>query len=272
VLQCAAMPWAAGARIGGYEIVGALGAGGMGEVYRARDVRLQREVALKILPALFVADPERLARFEREARVLASLNHTHIAAIYGVEEGSAGSGRVPVLVLELVDGETLQERMTRGAIPVEDALAIALQIARALEVAHERDIVHRDLKPANIKIPPEGHVKVLDFGLAKAYRRPFPGSCRARSRGRWQGCRPSRGTSGRSAPSCMGCSQGRARGCPAPLLYRANRSTAGRSTAGGAATRWGLVPAPLRTAAASLGASTSSSAPCRSVNGSSVVE
>jgi Tol biopolymer transport system component len=140
----------------------------MGEVYRARDTRLQREVALKVLPSVFVADPERLARFEREARVLASLNHTHIAAIYGIEEGSAGSERAPVLVLELVEGDTLEERIARGPIPLEDALAIALQIAEALEAAHDKGIVHRDLKPANIKIAPDGQVKVLDFGLAKA--------------------------------------------------------------------------------------------------------
>ena len=157
-----------GTRIGGYEIVGTLGVGGMGEVYRARDLRLQRDVAFKILPPLFVSDPERLARFEREARLLASLNHPHIAAIYGIEESGAGAQRMPVLVLELVDGETIEDRLGKGPIPPDEAIAIALQVAEALEAAHDRGIVHRDLKPANIKIARDGKVKVLDFGLAKA--------------------------------------------------------------------------------------------------------
>ena len=157
-----------GTRIGGYEIVGTLGVGGMGEVYRARDLRLQRDVAFKILPPLFVSDPERLARFEREARLLASLNHPHIAAIYGIEESGAGAQRMPVLVLELVDGETIEDRLGKGPIPPDEAIGIALQVAEALEAAHDRGIVHRDLKPANVKIARDGKVKVLDFGLAKA--------------------------------------------------------------------------------------------------------
>jgi len=162
-------PLKAGVRLGSYEIVGELGAGGMGEVYRARDSRLQRDVAIKILPAAFTADADRLARFEREARVLAALNHSNIAAIYGIEEGPAEAGRhVRALILELVEGETLADRIARGPVPVADALAIARQIAEALEAAHVKGIVHRDLKPANIKITPGGVVKVLDFGLAKA--------------------------------------------------------------------------------------------------------
>ena len=152
-----------GQRLGPYEVSGPLGAGGMGEVYRARDTRLKRDVALKILPSSVATDAERLARFQREAEVLASLNHPHVAGIYGLEE-SAG---MRALVLELVEGDTLDERIARGAIPVQAALALAGQIAAALEVAHQRGIVHRDLKPANIKITPDGTVKVLDFGLAK---------------------------------------------------------------------------------------------------------
>ena len=136
----------------------------MGEVYRARDAKLGRDVAIKILPAVLAADPERLARFEREARLLAALNHQHIAAIYGFE----ASGDVRGLVLELVEGETLAEKLARGPLPLAEALETARQIADALDAAHERGIVHRDLKPANIKITPEGAVKVLDFGLAKA--------------------------------------------------------------------------------------------------------
>ena len=136
----------------------------MGEVYRAHDAKLLREVAIKILPPAVAADPERLARFEREARVLASLNHTNIGAIYGVEDASG----IPALVLELVEGSTLEERIAAGPVPVAEALAIARQVIAALEAAHERGIVHRDLKPANIKLTPGGTVKVLDFGLAKA--------------------------------------------------------------------------------------------------------
>ena len=156
-------------RIGVYQVLGPLGTGGMGEVYRARDTTLGREVAIKILPRAFTSDPDRLARFEREARVLATLNHPHVGAIYGFEVGPAEAGpHVHALVLELVEGETLAERIARGAVPVPEALAIARQIAEALDAAHEKGIVHRDLKPANIKITPDGVVKVLDFGLAKA--------------------------------------------------------------------------------------------------------
>jgi len=155
---------ASGTRLGPYEIVAPLGAGGMGEVYRARDARLHREVAIKVLPESVSNDPERLARFEREAHVLAALNHPRIAAIHGVEEANG----VRALVLELVPGETLAERIAAGPIPADEALAIARQIADALEAAHARGIVHRDLKPANVKITPDGGVKVLDFGLAKA--------------------------------------------------------------------------------------------------------
>ena len=165
------MTLAVGARLGPYEILSALGAGGMGEVYRARDTRLKREVALKILPESFASDADRLARFQREAEVLAALNHPHIAAIYGIEDAdpSPGSGLAVVraLVLELVEGETLADRIARGAIPLDEALPITRQICEALEAAHEHGIIHRDLKPANIKITPDGVVKVLDFGLAK---------------------------------------------------------------------------------------------------------
>jgi serine/threonine-protein kinase len=158
------MSLASGARLGPYELTGSLGAGGMGEVYRARDRRLNRDVAIKVLPELFASDPERLARFEREAQVLASLNHPHIAQIYGLEE----SGSVRALVMELVDGETLADLMSRGPVPIDQVLPIARQIADALEAAHEVGIVHRDLKPANVRVRPDGTVKVLDFGLAKA--------------------------------------------------------------------------------------------------------
>ena len=158
------MPLADGTRLGSYEILSALAAGGMGEVYRARDTRLDRNVAIKILPQAFVADAERVARFRREAKILASLNHPHIAAIYGLEEAE----HVTALVMELVEGEDLAQRLTRGPIPLDEALPIANQIAEALEAAHERGIIHRDLKPANIKLRPDGTVKVLDFGLAKA--------------------------------------------------------------------------------------------------------
>jgi serine/threonine protein kinase/Tol biopolymer transport system component len=153
-----------GTRLGPYEIQAALGAGGMGEVYRGRDTKLNRDVALKILPELFAADRDRLARFKREAQVLASLNHPHIGAIYGLEEWQGA----PALVLELVEGPTLADRIARGAMPLEEALSIARQITEALEAAHAQGIVHRDLKPANIKLRPDGAVKVLDFGLAKA--------------------------------------------------------------------------------------------------------
>jgi eukaryotic-like serine/threonine-protein kinase len=177
----------AGTRLGPYEILSALGAGGMGEVYRARDTKLNRDVALKVLPPAFTADADRVARFEREARVLASLNHPRIGSIYGLED--AGSG--PALVLELVEGDTLDDRVRRGPLPLPEALAIAQQIADALDAAHASGIIHRDLKPSNIKLkvrgapPPrtedgrlerrlsaaddaEYDVKVLDFGLARA--------------------------------------------------------------------------------------------------------
>jgi hypothetical protein len=169
------MPLAAGTRLGPYDILSAIGAGGMGEVYRARDTRLNRDVAIKVLPELFASDPERLARFEREAQTLAALNHPHIAQIHAVldlpPEGgshtSAGSGRA-ALVMELVEGEDLSERIARAAIPLDEALPIARQIADALAAAHDAGVVHRDLKPANIKVRADGTVKVLDFGLAKA--------------------------------------------------------------------------------------------------------
>ena len=166
------MPLVNGVRIGPYEIVSAIGAGGMGEVYRARDTKLGRDVALKVLPPDFALDADRLARFKREAQVLASLNHPHIAAIHGFEDG----GDTHALVLEFVDGETLADRIARGPIPLDEALAVAKQIAEALEAAHEQGIIHRDLKPANIKVTPDGNVKVLDFGLAKALETPHAAS------------------------------------------------------------------------------------------------
>ena len=158
------MRLSAGTRLGSYEIAALIGAGGMGEVYRAHDTKLNRDVAIKVLPDLLANDEERLARFTREARTLASLNHPNIAAIYGVEE----SGDVRALVIELVEGEDLSERIARGAIRLDEALPIARQIAEALDAAHELGIVHRDLKPANIKVRSDGTVKVLDYGLAKA--------------------------------------------------------------------------------------------------------
>jgi Tol biopolymer transport system component len=153
-----------GKRLGVYDITEQIGEGGMGQVYRATDIRLKRQVAIKILPPSLAADADRLARFQREAEVLASLNHPHIAGIYGLEESEG----VFALVMELVDGEDLSQRIARGAIPIEDALPIAKQIVEALEAAHEQGIIHRDLKPANIKVRDDGTVKVLDFGLAKA--------------------------------------------------------------------------------------------------------
>ncbi len=175
------MPLSPGTRLGPYEIIGAIGAGGMGEVFRARDTKLNRDVAIKVLPSAFADDPERLARFTREAQTLASLNHPNIAAIYGIEgsvpstsSGTSVPGAEPVeapvlaLVMELVEGEDLSVHIARGPIPMAEALPIARQIAEALEAAHEQGIVHRDLKPANIKVRSDGTVKVLDFGLAKA--------------------------------------------------------------------------------------------------------
>jgi len=163
---------AIGTKLGPFEIVAPLGAGGMGEVYRATDTRLKREVALKVLPASVAGNADRLARFQREAEVLAALNHPNIAAIYGLEKtdlsASSGQAAITALVMELVEGEDLSHRLARGAIPLDEVLAIATQIAEALEAAHDRGIIHRDLKPANIKVRPDGVVKVLDFGLAKA--------------------------------------------------------------------------------------------------------
>ena len=153
-----------GTRLGPYEVSEQIGVGGMGEVYRATDTNLGRQVAIKVLPDTFLHDPERLARFEREARTLASLNHPNIASIYGLEKADGIRG----LVMELVEGPTLAERIAQGPIAIEEALPIAKQIAEALEAAHEQGIVHRDLKPANVKVRPDGTVKVLDFGLAKA--------------------------------------------------------------------------------------------------------
>ena len=180
------MPLASGSRLGAYDITGPLGVGGMGEVYRARDSKLGREVAIKVLPEALASDPERIARFEREAQALAALNHPHIAHLHSLEQAipSPGQPPIPFLVMELVEGETLAERISHvGRVPrsgpadagsagpglqVEEALTIAHQIAQALEAAHEKGIIHRDLKPANVKITPDGQVKVLDFGLAKA--------------------------------------------------------------------------------------------------------
>ena len=155
-----------------FSIVDLIGRGGMGEVYRAHHTRLNRDVALKMLPKPFALDADRLARFKREAQVLASLNHPNIAAIYGFEESDDGRA----LVLELVEGPTLAERIERGPIPIGEAVPIARQIAEALEAAHEQGIVHRDLKPANVKLRPDGTVKVLDFGLAKITQPEVSGS------------------------------------------------------------------------------------------------
>jgi serine/threonine protein kinase len=154
----------AGSRVGSYEIAEQIGVGGMGEVYRARDTKLDRDVAIKVLPGAFAQDADRLARFDREARTLATLNHPGIAQIYGVEEADGSKA----LVMELVEGPTLADRIAEGPISVDEALPIAKQIGEALEAAHEQRIIHRDLKPANVKVRPDGTVKVLDFGLAKA--------------------------------------------------------------------------------------------------------
>ena len=160
------MGLAPGTKIGHYDVTALIGEGGMGEVYQARDTTLDRDVALKVLPEAFTADPDRLARFEREAKVLASLNHPNIGSIYGLEEAEG----VRALVLELVEGPTLADRIKQGPIPIDEALPIARQIAEALEAAHEQGVIHRDLKPANIKVKADGMVKVLDFGLAKAFQ------------------------------------------------------------------------------------------------------
>jgi Tol biopolymer transport system component len=167
------MSLAAGTRLGPYEVLGLIGAGGMGQVYQARDTRLKRDVAIKVLPPEVGDDPERLARFQREAELLASVNHPHIAQIHGIEETDG----VRALVMELVEGDTLAERLKHGALPLRPVIAITLQMAEAIEVAHEKGIVHRDLKPANVKITPEGIVKVLDFGLAKAGQEDSANPC-----------------------------------------------------------------------------------------------
>src|SRR6476660_3311112 len=169
-----------GTRLGAYEVTAQIGEGGMGQVYRARDTKLNRDVALKVLPDSFANDVDRLARFTREAQTLASLNHPNIAGIYGIEE----SGGVRALVMELVEGDDLSQRISRGAIPLDEALPIAKQIADALEAAHDQGIIHRDLKPANVKVRPDGTVKVLDFGLAKALapeQDPVSGTHRSQS-------------------------------------------------------------------------------------------
>src|SRR5436190_1080052 len=159
------MPITIGSQLGSHQITALLGRGGMGEVYRARDTKLKREVAIKILPEEFSRDADRVGRFQREAEALASLNHPNIAGIYEIAEAD----QTRFLVLELVEGETLADRIIRGPVPVEETLTIAKQICEALEAAHEKGIVHRDLKPANIKVAPDGKVKILDFGLAKMF-------------------------------------------------------------------------------------------------------
>src|SRR5579863_10469784 len=164
-----------GTLLGPYQVIASIGAGGMGEVSRAHDTKLRRDVALKVLPPAFASDPERMGRFEREAYVLASLSHPNIASIHGIEE----SGATRALVMELVEGPTLAERIQPGPIPLQEALEIARQVVDAIEYAHDHGVIHRDLKPANIKITPDGTVKVLDFGLAKALTgdlNPAPGS------------------------------------------------------------------------------------------------
>ncbi|MEE9566086.1 MAG: serine/threonine-protein kinase, partial [Desulfobacteria bacterium] len=153
-----------------YKVIEKIGQGGMGEVYRAEDTNLNREVAIKVLPEQFTQDPQRLARFEREAKLLASLNHPNIAAIYGLEEAEG----VRFLALELVEGKTLAERVAKGPFPVEEALEVCRQMAEGMEAAHKKGVIHRDLKPANVKVTPEGKVKILDFGLAKAFEAEPP--------------------------------------------------------------------------------------------------
>ncbi len=161
-----------GHKLAHYEILEPIGKGGMGEVYRAKDSKLGRDVAIKVLPEEFTQHPQKLARFEREARLLAALNHPGIATLHGFEEAEGK----PFLVMELVEGETLAERIARGPIPEQEALQLSIQIAEALEAAHEKGVIHRDLKPANIKVDAEGQVKVLDFGLAKAFAEEVPES------------------------------------------------------------------------------------------------
>ena len=174
VESCDPVALSPGSRVGPYELSTLIGVGGMGEVYRATDVDLKRQVAFKVLPEVVASDAERMARFQREAELLASLNHPNIATIYGLEK----SEHVTALVMELVEGPTLAERIAKGPIPIDEALQIAAQIAEALEAAHEQRIIHRDLKPANIKLRPDGTVKVLDFGLAKTLEATPP--CRGR--------------------------------------------------------------------------------------------
>src|ERR1700681_3777711 len=166
------MPLSVGDKLGHYEVLSLLGAGGMGEVYRARDTTLKRDVAIKVLPATFLRDPDRMARFQREAQVLASLDHPNIGHIHGIVDSEDSRG----LVLALIEGPTLADRIEPGPIPLDEAVAMSKQIIEALEYAHDRGVVHRDLKPANVKITPEGGVKVLDFGLAKVLEdeRPQP--------------------------------------------------------------------------------------------------
>ncbi len=154
-----------GKTISHYKVIEKIGQGGMGEVYRAEDTNLSREVAIKVLPEQFTHDPQRLARFEREAKLLASLNHPNIAAIHSFEHADD----IHFLVLELVPGETLAEKVAKGPVPVEEALEVCRQIAEGVEAAHEKGVIHRDLKPANVKVTPEGKIKILDFGLAKAF-------------------------------------------------------------------------------------------------------
>ncbi len=168
-----------GSRLGHYDVTAKIGEGGMGEVYQARDTKLDRDVALKVLPEAFTSDPDRLARFEREAKVLASLNHPNIGSIYGLEEAEG----VRALVLELVEGPTLADRIKLGPIPLDEALPIAKQIAEALEAAHEQGVIHRDLKPANVKVKDDDTVTVLDFGWRRRFSRmPVIRVCRSRRR------------------------------------------------------------------------------------------
>src|SRR5436190_2592425 len=162
-LRYAPLPISSGDRVGPYTVVEKVGEGGMGEVFRAHDPRLKRDVALKVLPASSIGDPERRRRFDREAQVLASLNHPNIAQVFGVEI----DGGAPIIVMEHVDGDTLADRLKKGKIPLDDAIPIAMQICDGLEAAHERNIIHRDLKPANIKVRPDGSIKILDFGIAR---------------------------------------------------------------------------------------------------------
>ena len=159
-----------GTTISHYKVFEKIGQGGMGEVYRAEDTNLSREVAIKVLPEQFTQDPQRLARFERAAKLLASLNHPNIAAIHSFEH----SDEIHFLVLELVEGDTLAERVAKGPLPVDEALEVCRQIAEGVEAAHEKGVIHRDLKPANVKVTPEGKVKILDFGLAKAFEGETP--------------------------------------------------------------------------------------------------